>query len=308
MVISRNIAKFAGLPVCRFHDNWVEEAGRCAWRFAKDYRGPALIEVLETMVSDPNASAVRALVFGVWDNEMFGNPPTELCNYLVASASKLPALEGIFISEVTYEKCEISWLTLCDVGPVVNAFGGLRTFAVRGGNRLRLKDLRHDKLESLLIEAGGLDASTVRDVTDAHLPALTSLSLWLGTEDYGGTSSVADLMPILSGKVFPGLKQLGLKNCDYEDAIAEAIASAPVLAQLDELDLSMGILTDAGAEHLLSSPGIKKLKKLDVSKNYLSEEMDARLVDWVDGEVITGTDKEEEDDEEDPWRYVSVGE
>jgi hypothetical protein len=215
---------------------------------------------------------------------------------------------------VTYEESEISWIIQSDLGALVRAYPRLEVFGARGGNRLRLSDLRHDALEELIIEAGGLPAACVRDVAAAHLPALRTLELWLGTDEYGGDSTVEDLQPILSGKLFPHLRALRLRNCQYADALARALALAPVLEGLQALDLSMGTLCDRGAEAFLSSPGAATLYELDLSDNVLSPELHERLREALPEvhRILTANDKfdewdpaEEEEDEDGEPGYMS---
>ncbi len=122
---------------------------------------------------------------------------------LVSARDRLPKLRAIFLGDITYEECEISWIQNTDVSPIFDAYPALEHFGVRGANGLRLGALRHQQLRSLIVQCGGLDAAITREVTSAELPALDHLELWLGTEDYGGTTTVEDLAPILSGGRFP---------------------------------------------------------------------------------------------------------
>ena len=49
------------------------------------------------------------------------------------------------------------------------------------------------------------------------LPALEHLELWLGTDEYGADTEVADLKNILQGKNLPSLRHLGLRNSEITD-------------------------------------------------------------------------------------------
>jgi hypothetical protein len=81
----------------------------------------------------------------------------------------------------------------------------------------------------------------------------------MGRPDYGGNSSIDDLMPIIFGEKFPNLKYLGLKNCEYTDDIAFELAKSPLLESLIELDLSMVTLQTEGFQTLLDCPKINEL-------------------------------------------------
>ncbi len=129
----------------------------------------------------------------------------------------------------------------------------------------------------LRVESGGLSGAFVRAVAACDFPALERLDLWLGVEEYGGDSTVADLAPILTGDRLPALKRLGLQDSEHQDEIAAAVASAPIVARLDELDLSMGTLSDEGAEALLDGQPLTHLSTLDLHHHFLSEAMAARV-------------------------------
>jgi len=307
MAIGQFIKEFMGRPIRQYDpDEGLVKPAKYAWRLGSNYDD---YEVdfdaqLASLMVDARLSELEVLVIGPWSQEMYDDDGAAVAEALVEHAAQLGALVGLFFGDITYEFSEISWIHQSDLGPMVNALPGLREFVARGGEGLRLEGLRAPSLEKLTVQTGGMSAEVVQDIVQAHLPNLVELELWLGTEDYGGSSSVADLQPLLSGKAFPGLKALGLKNCEHADQIAEAVVTAPVTERLERLDMSMGSLSDEGAEHLLGSPSIAKLRTLDVSDNYLSSAMGERLAAHVSGTVSAWTDKEARDD----WRYVTCGE
>ncbi|GLX93150.1 hypothetical protein [Herbidospora sp. NBRC 101105] len=156
-------------------------------------------------------------------------------------------------------------------------------------------------------------------VANAHLlPGLRRLSIgdvdpdwceisWiqLGVERYGGNTTAADLAPILAGDRLPALKHLGVQDSEIQDEIAAAVASAPVVAQLDELDLSMGTLTDAGAEALLGGQPLSHLKVLDLHHNFLSDTMADRVAKALPGVDVKLHDRFSPEDDR---LYVAVSE
>jgi hypothetical protein len=152
------------------------------------------------------------------------------------------------------ESCEISWIVQGDYAPILATFLSLEALRIRGGTGLEFSPCRHEKLKSLTIETGGLSGSTIGMLCGLDLPNLQYLELWLGSENYGGDSTLADLEPILSGRAFPKLRYLGLRNAEYTADIAHVLTHSPVLEQLVELDLSIGTLTDEGAAPLIDCP------------------------------------------------------
>ncbi|MEV7288946.1 STM4015 family protein [Streptomyces sp. NPDC093252] len=227
---------------------------------------------------------VRSLVIGPWwhdDDYSDLRPALEL---LLADADRFPALRALFLADVSGEECEISWLMLTDITPVLERFPLLEELGVRGGDSqgmgeepLSLRPVRHEALRVLRFESGGLPAPVVRAVGASDLPALERLDLWLGVSHYGGDTTVADLAPLLSGGRLPALRHLGLEDSEVQDEIAAAVATAPMVAQLESLSLAMGTLGDTGAEALLGGQPLTHLKRLDLHHHFLSDAMTARI-------------------------------
>jgi hypothetical protein len=202
----------------------------------------------------------------------------EVVQALVTARKHLPQVKAIFLGDIIYEECEVSWIEQGDVSPLFNAFPELEILEIRGSNGLSLGTLQNaSHLKKLVLQSGGLPARVVREVIGANLPELEILSLFFGSPNYGGNATVEDLAPLLAGERFPKLKHLGLCNSEFADEIAQAVAQAPIMKRIDVLDLSLGTLTDEGAQALLDSPLVSKLKQLDLHYHYCSEAMMERL-------------------------------
>lgn len=258
-------------------------------------------------LQQPGSSSVTSLVVGVWGDLSPLDDSSSVVKTLTQASDQLPALTALFIGDIVSEESEISWIQQSDMAPLFTAYPELEHFRVRGGEKLRFGPLNHARLRSLIVESGGLDVSVVRDITSSSLPELEHLELWLGDESYGANAEVVDLAPILSGKLFPKLRYLGLRDSLLTDAIAVTAANSPLLEQLRVLDLSLGTLSDAGAAALLASPGIKNLELLDLHHHYCSDEMVSKLEAL--GIAVDTSDKQEPDDYDgESTRYVAVGE
>ncbi|WP_031088923.1 STM4015 family protein [Streptomyces sp. NRRL WC-3549] len=285
-----------------------------AWRleYPDDSDFPGL---WKRFLGSVDTSRVRALLIGPWWDDEY-SPLHPVLELLVSDAGLFPQLRGLFLADVTGEECEVSWLPMCDITPVFEAFPLLEELVVRGcgdeaaeGEALRLRPVTHRALKSLRFESGGLPGHVVRALGASDLPALERLELWLGTQWYGGDATVEDLRPVLSGNAFPRLRHLGVQNSEIQDEIAVAVASAPVVAQLDSLALSMGTLGDTGARALLEGQPLTHLTWLDLHHHYLGE----ALVDRVRALCaaagvrvdLAGPDYWDPEDEE---RYVVVSE
>lgn len=257
---------------------------------------------LDQFAADPRAAEITELIIGQFTDD-YGDSSQEVAEKLIALKDKFKSLTAIFIGEMTFDECEISWITQSDMTPLLNAYPQLEHFQVRGGQDLRFSNLQHGNLKTLIVETGGLSPDTLNDLMTAKLPQLERFDLWLGSEYYGFASTVDDLQPLLSGNLFPALKHLGLMDSELQDEIAIAVCQSPILQQLDVLDLSMGILSDTGAEALLNCADIKRLSFLNLRHHYMSNDMMARLKALGTNINLEGQEKGEEDD-----RYIEVSE
>ncbi|MEU7868586.1 STM4015 family protein [Dactylosporangium sp. NPDC049140] len=311
MTIGSNVTTFAGLPVRRFE---VGPRGRrdsprrgekAAWRIGVGYDdGPQdFADTLDALLDSVGAHNITALVIGAWGEPHDSGPPL---NLLTAARDRLTELRALFVGEMTYEECEISWINQGEYAPLLGAFPALEVLHIRGADGLGLAPVRHRRLRELCVESGGLPASFIRGFTDSSFPALADLELWLGTREYGGDAVVDDLAPIMTGTELPALKRLALRNAEIADDVATALAAAPVVARLESLDLSMGALSDAGAEALLLGQPLTHLRSLDLSHHFMSPELAARFAEELPGVRVDVSD--EQDIDEGGFRYVSVAE
>ncbi|NER33828.1 MAG: HEAT repeat domain-containing protein [Oscillatoria sp. SIO1A7] len=266
-----------------------------------------ITDKLAGLLQDPQASKLEALVFGPWVSLLeSGDDSSALVNALVAAKEKLPNLKALFLGDISGEEYEISWIRHCNISPILKAYPNLEMLQIRGGDDLAFSPARQENLEILVVETGGLSRETIAQICALELPALEHLELWLGSDCYGGDSSIEDLMPILAGDLFPHLTYLGLRNSEYSDKIAAALVESPILQQISILDLSMGTLGDEGALALLDCPAINEIDILNVSENYLSEDSIEQLQE-LDCQVIADEQKEDEYEDEEE-RYCSVAE
>ncbi len=289
---------------------WLDDPANTAYRLALEYdeaeAGMTWEERFNDFLSLPGSSSVTSIVIGVWGNTSAPlGDSSSVVDTLIKASGRLPALRALFIGDIVGEEFEISWIEQSDMAPLFVAYPELEHFRVRGGSKLRFGPLNHNRLRSLVVESGGLDVSVVRDITSSSLPELEHLELWLGDDGYGANTEMVDLAPILSGKLFPKLRYLGLRDSLLADAIAAAVSYSPLLERLRVLDLSLGTLCDNGAAALLASPGIKNLEFLDLHHHYCSDEMVAKLETLG---IKVDASEQEDPEKYDGERYVAVAE
>lgn len=275
--------------------------------YDQNENGVKLKDLITELVADVEAcKAITSLIIGDW-GAAYEDTMDDAIPALIEASPILPNLKSLYIGEMSSEECEISWINQTNLGPILAAYPQIESFTIQGSTDLSLEPLHHDKLHTLTIICGGLPKSVLNEIYNAHLPELTTLTLYLGVENYGFDGSIEDILPFLNQNPFPKLKYLGLTNSEIQDEIAIAAANAPVLEQLDTLDLSNGTLSDKGAEVLINSDAVKKLKHLNLNYHYMSDEMVAR---WeATGLSVNIFDQQEADaDDEYEWRYPAITE
>lgn len=250
-----------------------------AWRLAgAAWDEPPFTPVRRRFLDEVAVEEVTALVIGAWWDEDHSNRIAATVDRLVEESHRFPALRALFLADVVSEEIEISFIQLCDLTPLLRAFPRLEKLGVRGGDHLDIAPLRHEALRDLRIESGNLPRQPVQGLGGCDLPALEHLDIWLGAQDYGGDTTVEDVMPLLhpQGRL-PALRHLGLANSEIQDEIASAVAGAPVVPQLESLSLAMGTLGDEGGSALLTGQPLTHLRTLDLRHHYFSDPMAARL-------------------------------
>ncbi|MGI2902039.1 STM4015 family protein [Tolypothrix sp. VBCCA 56010] len=283
-----------------------------AIRCEYDEQEDATVKLVE-LLQDSQASKIEALIFGMWHGEMYAHSSKLVVDALIAAKDKLINLKALFIGDISYDESEISWIIQSDISPILEAYPKLELLQIRGGDSLEFSPfVRHDNLKALIIETGGLSSATIAQICALDLPQLQHLELWLGSDSYGGDSTIENLNPILVNPVFPNLIYLGLRNSQYSDDIAKVVINSPLINSIKILDLSLGTLSDADAEVLLNCSAVRKLNILNLSENFLSEKMRASVQvkqDDMEVRIITdGQKKAEEDYDDEVYRYCSVAE
>ncbi|AEV83537.1 hypothetical protein ACWT_2904 [Actinoplanes sp. SE50] len=296
MTINEHLTTFAGLPIVDVADEQgpVDPAA-VAWRIDLEDYEAELSEfeaALDRVLERAGPGGPTALVVGNWGSAFDTAFPAEL---LIGRVARLSRLRALFLGEMTYEQCEISWINQGDVTPLLEAFPALEVLWVRGSEGLGLEPGRYPALRELVIQSGGLPAPVIRTVGACELPALTHLELWLGVANYGGDARAEDLAPILAGRSLPALTHLGLCNAEIADELAAAVAAAPVVARLTRLDLSLGTLGDTGAESLLTGQPLTHLTTLDLHHHFMSPETAQRVADELPGVTVDVSERQEEE-------------
>lgn len=260
------------------------------------------IHALGALCELPDAHFVRSVRLGIpyrGDEAVFD----EFVEQLAANARYLPRLVRIFVGDFQYpDETEMSWAQLGELQALYAAYPKLEQLIVQGGD-FKLGTLALPALRHLEVRTGGLSGENFKSITEAALPALETLIVWIGDENFGAAVELGDLDPIFDGRAWPQLRHLGVCNAAYADRICDALVRSRIAPRLETLDLSLGTMSDEGAEQLASG-SFPSLKKIDVSANYLTEAGLDRLRSL--GLEVVSTSQKRDDDADD--RYVSVSE
>lgn len=265
----------------------------------------------ETMIDDILADAelpqLDQLVIGCW-GESWDNSAQPIIDGIVEHADQFAGIKSLFVGDMDFEECEVSWIEQADYSKLWAAMPQLEELTIKGSTNLSLGSIEHENLKGLEIICGGLPKEVLASIGAAKLPALKRLSLYMGVEDYGFDGGIEDIASMLEKSDFPQLEELGILDSEIQDEVAEAVVKSRYMKQIHTLDLSCGTMTDKGGQCLLDElPKYGNIKEVDLSYHYMSDEMMEKL-EALEAEV--DVDDQQEDDEYDGeiYRYPMLTE
>jgi uncharacterized protein (TIGR02996 family) len=272
-------------------------------RLSADDTGDVLVgtDELELLLRHPAGRFLHEIVVG-----LMGAPAEDDLSDVIRFLAEhtVPTVRLLHLGDFSYpEECEMSWFEVGDLDELWRALPRLRWLITQGN--ITASAIEHAALERLEVRTGGLPRDAARAIAQATTPALHHLEVWYGSSGYGAGASIDDVAPLLARRDLPALRHLGLRNCEFVDAIVEALPGSPLLGQLEVLDLSMGTFYDDTARALLAhADAFRHLRRIDVSRSWLGERAIAALR-GLGPEIVA--DHQQGDGMED-HRYVAVGE
>lgn len=259
------------------------------------------------ILADDELAQCETLIIGCW-GESWDNSAQPIIDGIAANPDKFAGVKYLFVGDMEFEECEVSWIEQADYSKLWAAMPQLETLKIKGSTNLVLGDIRHDNLKCLEIVCGGLPKEALASIGSARLPKLEQLSIYIGVEDYGFDGSVEDIAGMLEKSDFPKLRKLGILDSEIQDEVAAAVIKCKYMKQISELDLSCGTLTDQGGQLLLDAlPEFKNIKSVNLEYHYMSDEMMEKF-EGLEAEV--NVDDPQEDDEYDGeiYRYPMLTE
>ena len=254
----------------------------------------------ETMVgeilADPEFQNIDKLIIGDWGGA-YEDSCQALLDDIADNADKFSHITSLFVGDMDYEECEISWIIQGDYSRIWEAMPQLKEITVKGSTDLKLGKIKHSNLESLTIICGGLGSDVIKEIEEAELPELKKLLVYIGSENYGFDGDADTVRSLLANSDFPELEYLGIADSEIQDELTAVVLDCKYIDSITTLDLSCGTITDKGGELLLRKlPELKNLKKLDLSYNYLSDEMKEKLTAAAPAVEMDLSDSQEADE------------
>ena len=229
------------------------------------------------ILSDPDFPELKKIIIGCW-----GWAAEDGCqpvlDGIVENREQFSGIEELFVGDMDFEECEVSWIIQGNYSRLWEAMPGLRELTIKGSTDLTLGNIRHDNLESLTIICGGLPESVIKEIEKAKLPNLKKLLLYIGSDNYGFDGNEDTIKSLLDHMDFPNLEYLGIADSEIQDQLAEVVLKNKIMGQLHTLDLSCGTLTDKGGALILETvPQYPNLEKLDVHYHFMTKDMVKKL-------------------------------
>ena len=280
------------------------KSARVANHWDEDIDDP--LSMLTLLINHPSAQLLQKLTLGMFDlEEVTFDQPIKI----LTEAPIKPPLRHIYFGDfIIQEDTEISWSSMGSLDKFWKAYPHLNGVILQSGD-MELGNIELPEATSFEVRSGGLNLKCIKSISNAHWPKLEKLIIWFGASDYGAAATVNNIQTILDGNHTPNLKHLGLMNSEISDEICKALITSSILPKLETLDLSMGIMSDVGAKIIEKNISqFKHLKKLNLDQNYITDVgTDLLLID--SNHNISINEQEEDDDYDDEvYRYVSVGE
>lgn len=229
------------------------------------------------ILSDSELPEIEELIVGCW-GESYDNSVQVLLDKFYENSEKLQHIKKLFVGDMEYEECEVSWIEQGSYNKLLKALPNLKSLKIKGANGLSLGNIDHDNLEEIEIICGGLPQMVINQIANARLPKLKKLNLYIGIEDYGFDGDIEDIKELMNSDVVKNLEYLGLGDSEIQDEIVEEFFKIGKIHNIKVLDFSNGTLTDKGGQIILDNKAlIKDLDTLDLTYHYLSDEMVEKL-------------------------------
>ena len=171
MTISESTTLFHKKKVVQYDPDIALQPGQdIVYRLSLEYDDKRKMpELIAGFLEKTDKNALEALIIGMW-GDPYEAGADEVIAALASHAPQLPNLRALFIGDMTYEECEISWIVQGSYKPLLDAFPQLEELRIRGGNELVIEPFAHQNLRKFTIESGGLDQKIAQALAESIMP------------------------------------------------------------------------------------------------------------------------------------------
>lgn len=247
--------------------------------------------LLEEILASSRLPHIEELVIGYWG---YGKRVQLLVDGIVEHKEQFQHIKSLVIGDMEQRECDISEIQQADYSKIWEALPNLEKLTIKGSKGLLLGTITHNQLKELEIICEGLPKAVIQSIANAKLPELTSLNLYIGSEEYGFDGNIEDIKALLAYP-FPKLTRLGLLGSKMQDEIAAEVVKSEYMNQISELALSKGTLSDKGGALLAEEvPKHQNIIMLDLEQHYMSNKMMIKLLELP---IDVNVEEQQEEDE-----------
>ena len=209
-------------------------------QYEEEGKGPSTL--VEDILADPEFPQVTDLIIGDWGNS-WEEDCQAILDGIAANAQRFSHVEKLFIGDMEFDECEVSWIMQGSYKELWTALPHLKELTIKGSMDLDLGEVCHEELESLTIICGGLPVYVIEEIQKARLPKLKKLLLYIGSDNYGFDGNPDTIREFLEKVQLPKLEYLGIVDSEIQDEITEFVLESKFITQIHTLDLSCGTLS-----------------------------------------------------------------
>lgn len=201
-----------------------------------DYENGKTAETMaEEILADPEFPELEELIIGGWGGE-YEDSCQPILDAIVQSPDRFGHITKLFVGDMDYEVCEVSWIIQGDYSRIWQAMPQLKELTIKGSMDLTLGEIEHENLESLTIICGGLGQDVIKEIEKAKLPSLKKLLLYIGVDNYGFDGSEDTIRQLLANSDFPKLAYLGIVDSEIQDELTKVVLDCKYIRQIETLE------------------------------------------------------------------------
>ena len=116
--------------------------------------------MIEDILAEKKLSDLDEVIIGCW-GESWDNGVQSILDGIVANKEKFAHIKSLFIGDMDYEECEVSWIEQGDYSALWAALPQLESLIIKGSTGLSLGQVEHANLKKLEIICGGLPKTVI---------------------------------------------------------------------------------------------------------------------------------------------------